>query len=729
MSARDSLPASPQDDTPAEESNLAAALAYASGGWPVFPLHTPTAGGCSCGNPKCEHVGKHPRTKNGLHDATTDAVTIRQWWTQWPDANIGIATGAASGLVGLDVDPRHSGDETLANWERQHGPLPHTIESCTGGGGRHVLFAHPGGDVKSHNVAPGIDVKADGGYIVAPPSLHASGRRYAWEVSSHPEDTQLAPLPEWLLTIVVSPATEPKPAPSETATKIRKGERNSALTSLAGAMRRRGMSEEAIRAALLAENEQRCDPPLSEDEVRVIARSVGRYRPETASAPGNAPEGGDLPTTTPWPEPLAPEGFHGLAGELVAMLDPHTEADPVAVLLSFFVAFGGVVGRGPHFVADAAAHYTNLFAVLVGRTAKGRKGSSQAQVQRLLRTVDSDWALDRIQYGLSSGEGLIWAVRDPIAKHQPVREDNRVVDYEDVVEDPGVTDKRLLLVEPEFASTLRVMGRDGNTLSATIRQAWETGDLRILTKNSPGKATGAHISIIGHITRDEVLRHLDTTEAANGFANRFLWVCVKRSKLLPDGGRTDQVDFASFTRRLREAVDFARTVREMERDDDARDLWHQVYPQLSQEVPGLLGAVIGRAEPQAMRLACLYALLDQSPVVQREHLEAALAVWTYCEASARFIFGDTLGDPTADTILRALRQATNGLTRTEISDLFGRNRRASDISRALGRLLEAGLAICLPDAATGGRPAERWYAVRPGQQAYSQTTKETNETN
>ena len=705
------------------------ALGYTLRGWAVFPLHTPMSDGCSCGKPGCEHVGKHPRAEHGLHDATLDETTIRQWWARWPDANIGIVTGAASGIVALDIDPRHGGDETLADLERQHGQLPRTVESITGGGGRHIFFAHPGGQVKSRNLAPGIDVKADGGYVVAPPSLHASGERYAWELSSHPDDTALAPPPEWLAAKLTSSPSEPGLAAASAPTPIREGKRNATLASLAGAMRRKGMSEKAIRAALLAENEQRCDPPLSEDEVRGIAHSVWRYKPETISGQESASEGGDLPTAILWPAPLAPEAFHGLAGELAAMLEPHTEADPAALLISFFVAFGSVVGRGPHFVADAAKHCTNLNVVLVGQTARGRKGSSWAQVRRPLETVDSNWASDRIQLGLSSGEGLIWAVRDQIEKREPVRQKGRVVDYEDVIVDAGVEDKRLLIIEQEFASVLRVMGRDGNTLSAAIRQAWDSGDLRILTKNSPAQATDAHISIIGHVTRNEVLRYLDTTEAGNGFANRFLWVCVRRSKLLPEGGRSHEEDFGPLIRGLSAAVQFARGVGVMKRDDDARGLWLEIYPTLSQEVPGLLGAVTARAEAQTMRLACVYALLDQSPVIRRQHLEAALAVWRYCEESARFIFGDALGDPVADTILRALHQAEDGLTRTQISHLFKGNRAAADIARALAVLLQAGLAVCLPELDTGGRPAERWYAVRPGQQAQSQPTKETNETN
>jgi len=387
---------SPEDATaPTQCPVLDATLTYASRGWGVFPLHTPIGAGCSCGNPECERPGKHPRTLHGFRDASWDEKTIRQWWTQWPDANIGITTGAASGIVVFDIDPRHGGDDMLAEWEREHAPIPDTVEVCTGGGGRHIFFAHPGGHVKSRGLAPGIDVKADGGYIVAPPSLHASGRRYEWELSSPPDETPLAPLPEWLAAKLTSPSFEPRPASASAPVPIRDGRRNATLTSLAGTMRRRGMSEEAICASLLAENRRRCDPPLSDDEVRRIARSVARYEP-AADPALSADVGviGDPPwNTLSWPNPPAQAAFHGLAGDFVRAIEPHTEADPVALLISCFVAVGSVIGRGPHFVADAAKHYTNLNAVLVGRTARGRKGSSWAQVRRPFETVDSDWTL------------------------------------------------------------------------------------------------------------------------------------------------------------------------------------------------------------------------------------------------------------------------------------------------------------------------------------------------
>ena len=420
------------------------------------------------------------------------------------------------------------------------------------------------------------------------------------------------------------------------------------------------------------------------------------------------------PQSISWPNPPDEAAFHGLAGDVVRLITPHSEADRVALLVQFLAAFGNIIGRMPHFVAEAAYHALNLFLVLVGVTSKARKGSSWAQIMRPYSAVEEVWARDRLQSGLSSGEGLIWAVRDPITKMEPVKEKGkRTGEYEEVIVDAGVDDKRLLVQEAEFSSPLRMCERDGNTLSALIRQAWETGNLRALTKNSPAKSTGAHISIVGHITRDELRRYLNTTEAGNGFGNRFLWFCARRSKCLPEGGNLEQEALAPLILRLKEAINFAKTVGEMKRDEESKAMWRDVYPELSEGAPGLLGAVTARAEAQVMRLACLYALLDMSSVIRKDHLAAALGLWEYSEASARYIFGDALGDPTADELLKVLRTNSEGLTRTDIRDFFGRNKRSYEIDRALGVLLEHGLASPSRES-SNGRPVERWKAVRGG---------------
>jgi hypothetical protein len=255
------------------------------------------------------------------------------------------------------------------------------------------------------------------------------------------------------------------------------------------------------------------------------------------------------------------------------------------------------------------------------------------------------------------------------------------------------------------------MAREGNTLSPTIRQAWDGDRLRTMTKNSPTRATGAHISIVGHVTKAELLRHMSDTEAANGFANRFLWLMVRRSKELPFGGDVPREDLKDLTRRLESAVRFGRQPRLVGWGESARGAWAEVYGPLSAGKPGLFGAVVGRAEAQTLRLAALYAVMDESEAIEYEHLAAALALWGYAEESARYAFGDATGDPVADEIMEALRTAgDDGLSRTDIRDLFGRHKGADRINAALAELLKLGR-VRKEDVPTGGRPSERWFAA------------------
>lgn len=198
---------------------LDAALAYAARGWRVLPLHTPAGDGCSCGRVCNGSAGKHPRTRGGVKDASTDPETIRGWWLRWPDANVGIATGPESGLAVVDIDPRHDGDATFRQLELKHGNVPDTIEAQTGGGGRHIAFLYPEGRrwrSADSTLGPGVDTKGAGGYVVAPPSLHASGRQYAWDAAGHPEELPLAAPPAWLLDLV-DPPREPRAAAPATA--------------------------------------------------------------------------------------------------------------------------------------------------------------------------------------------------------------------------------------------------------------------------------------------------------------------------------------------------------------------------------------------------------------------------------------------------------------------------------------------------------------------------------
>ena len=422
----------------------------------------------------------------------------------------------------------------------------------------------------------------------------------------------------------------------------------------------------------------------------------------------------NLTAAVQWPAPIDEAAYYGLAGDIVRTIEPQSEADPVALLIHVLAGVGNLVGRGPHYRVGGTTHHTNENVICVGKTSSARKGTAKSDTFKLLDAVDPLWVADRVQAGLSSGEGLIWAVRDAIEKQEPVRGNGRIVTgYQTVIADKGVDDKRLLVIEPEFASVLRVAGRDGSTLSTVYRQAWDSGHLRVLNKNSPVKSTGAHISIIGHITRDELLMELSNNDKVNGFGNRNLWLCVQRSKYLPDGGDWDGLDLGPLINRLKGVVEFARSAGEMRRDPEAGAMWTAVYPQLSGEREGVFGSLTTRAEAHVLRLSCIYALLDRSTEIQRQHLEAALALWKYCEDSARVIFGDVLGNHVADKILKALGDAPEGLTKSEINHLFGGHRSSGEVGAAL-QILGGRDLVEFKQEDTGGRPVERWFASAGG---------------
>lgn len=258
-----------------ENVRLRAALTYARRGWHVFPLHTPAdEQGCSCRKADCKDQGKHPRTLNGLKDATTNETQIRSWWEMWPEANIGISCGP-SGLVVVDVDPRHGGDESFRDLVEDHGDeWLATVTAQTGGGGGHYLYLQPA-EKRVRNatgIFPGIDLRGDGGYIVAPPSRHISGGSYSWERTAN--ESELLPFPENIFKVTQKASSAPS-----IGEIIPMGKRDETLTSLAGTMRRRGMGEGAILAALREENAARCEPPLPDGALVRIARSVVRYAP------------------------------------------------------------------------------------------------------------------------------------------------------------------------------------------------------------------------------------------------------------------------------------------------------------------------------------------------------------------------------------------------------------------------------------------------------------------
>lgn len=384
-----------------------------------------------------------------------------------------------------------------------------------------------------------------------------------------------------------------------------------------------------------------------------------------------------------WPV-LDSAALHGLGGEIVAMIEPHTEADPAGLLVHLLVEFGALVGPGPHALADSAHHPARLFAVLVGDTAKGKKGTAEANVRRVTARVDPDFARDRRLNGFGSGEALVDAVRGGSEN----------------------SDRCLLVVEPEFARILSVAKRDGSTLSTIIRQAWDGGRLAVRSRAGTTVVEDAHVCVVGHISSDELRTKLTETEVAAGFANRFLFVCVRRSKLLPSGGNLDDRDLEGFVRKLALFATKVRRVGILRRTPAAEELWADLYGEMAADEPGgLLAAIIARDAAQVLRLSVTYALLDGFESIDVEHIRAAWAVWRYCRDSAAFIFGESIGNPVADRLLTAVREAgRHGLDGRAQSAVFSGHvtRRQLDDARAL---LERKGLVRMETVQTGARPA------------------------
>ena len=255
---------------------------YGRKGYPVFPVHSVTPDGCTCGCSVCGSPGKHPMIIRWPEKASADEGVIRFWWKRWPEANVGLVTGAVSGLVVLDVDVRHDGHFSLAELEDQHGALPVTVEAETGSGGRHLFFRHPGRRIPNSAglLGKGLDIRGDGGYIVAPPSLHASGRRYTWDPSLHPANVEPAKLPQWMLKLLASPGKAPAPQGSNGPLsdlafgEAQKGQRNTNLARLAGHLLRCHVDPFVAVGLLKAWNLQQCHPPLEEEELMRTIDSI-----------------------------------------------------------------------------------------------------------------------------------------------------------------------------------------------------------------------------------------------------------------------------------------------------------------------------------------------------------------------------------------------------------------------------------------------------------------------
>ena len=677
-----------------------------SNGFPVFAVHTVKPNGsCSCDKKDCCNIAKHPATFHGFKDACDDSTNTEGGGISADsNLNIGIATGRH--FFVLDVDKKNGGLETLAEFEKKYGKLPATISCETGGGGRHLYFKkEPKFKIKCfQNPHTGLEIKGEGGYVVCPPSIHASGKSYEWIVPPYEE---MAEAPQWLLDYINTNANNKKTVqvksqdqPPQSSINLdlknhfgtEEGSRNNTLCQLIGReFGKKTPPDEILKDAY--DWGERCTPPMEKVEIERTFKSI-LHRENSKHA---------VPLIQKKIPVLGEDAYYGIAGDVVKKIAPETEGHPFGLLICLLTYIGNLIDRKCYFTIGGTKHFPNLFSLLVGDSSKARKGTA---LDRILQIFENQISLaTNIATGLSSGEGIKESVKDDVIESKADKNNPNLIIQS--IKEKGVDDKRILIIETEFAQTLTLMKREGNTLSPVLRDAFDSKVLQSMTRNSPTKATGAHISIIGNITIEELLKLLDKTSMLNGFGNRFLFGFVKRTKLLPHGG--EKIDFSDFNAKLLKNIQGLQG--EMQWTPEAKKLWEEIYLILAAEKEGLVGDLTNRIEVHTLRISMIYAIIDGSLCINVQHLKAAYAIILYSLQSVELIFGNKPNGSTLELRLFDIIQNNNGIKLGDIHKALGGHTTAKLIQDALTILESQSLIYCEKQKSNGGRDALVWFST------------------
>jgi Protein of unknown function (DUF3987) len=414
-----------------------------------------------------------------------------------------------------------------------------------------------------------------------------------------------------------------------------------------------------------------------------------------------------------FPKAIHNDAFHGIAGEVVNMLCTGSELKPEAVLSQFLCIFGNMLGRAPYKIQDGR-HGTLINVAIVGNTADGAKGSSYQAVKRLIRAVSPDYCTDNIKGGYNSSEALIGDITDEIEGVN--RKGERIVIEE------GIPDKRLLVVEEEFSRILQIGKRDGVTMSEILRQCFDLPDaLRAPSRKSYLVSTNPFVSIVGHITPEGLQKCMDSVEAFNGFANRFMFIASHRTASIPEPPVIDWTAgrAADIVKRLQATlkiycpyplISSSNPDLEFRFGQKAKEKWAQIYHEISRQSAnqhGYAGAIIARAKPTILRLSMIYSALDSTSLIQPKHLDAASALWNYATDSAMWSFEGMSGSKEANEILKYLKRYPDGVSRTLIlGNVFRNNLAGAKLTEALSELKCSRLA----DMKKNGK-GETWFPL------------------
>jgi hypothetical protein len=414
-----------------------------------------------------------------------------------------------------------------------------------------------------------------------------------------------------------------------------------------------------------------------------------------------------------FPKAIHNDAFHGVAGEVVKMLCTGSELKPEAVLSQFLCIFGNMLGRAPYKIQDGR-HGTLINVAIVGNTADGAKRSSYQAIKRLIRAVSPDYCTDNINGGYNSSEALIGDITDEI---EGVNKKG-----ETIILEQGVEDKRLLVVEEEFSRILQIGKGDGVTMSEILRQCFDLPDaLRAPSRKSYLVSTNPFVSIVGHITPEGLKKCMDSVEAFNGFANRFMFIASHRTASIPEPPVIDWNEgrAADIVKRLQQVlkiycphplISSTNPDLEFKFSQKAKEKWAQIYHEISRQSAnrhGYSGAIIARAKPTILRLSMIYSALDSISLIEPKHLDAVSALWNYATDSAMWSFEGISGSKEANEILKYLKRYPDGVSRTLIlGNVFRNNLAGAKLTEALSELKCSGFA----DMKKNGK-GETWFPV------------------
>ena len=622
------------------------------------------------------YKGKSPIIKGWPSTASNDSKQIERWFKD-KQTNAGIPTGKINGFWVLDIDKKNNGYESLAKLENELGPI---INQCTypvdtGGGGLHAYFALRDDEVISSttNLLPGIDIRGEGAQVVSPFSTHESGNIYIPRID-HEDKTlyvdQLSYAPQSLVDYILnckkrkmSPMSVGRHVANEE--KIKHGERNDQLFRIACRLNKVPIASfEGFEAMIQVENKRLCDPPLESTEVSQIAKSAFyRYSKETLN------------------EPIFDDSnYYGIIGDLVNLIKNETEASSEAIYAQCLIFLGNLCDRKFYFQINGSSIYTNEYALVIGKTSKARKGTSLRACSYFFKKSWGDKFNSRIIRGISTGEGIVWALRDPVTIQQQDKQGKLKLK----VIDPGVTDKNAILIEEEFSKPLKNAKRETNNLSEVLRIAYDCENLQSLSKIQPAKVADPNISIIGHTTKEEFIQTLNSIEKDNGMLNRMLFIHSYRKNIIsrPIGfDKIEGVESIVFDLILLKDFIEKSDSTEIIFSEDAQTWWDEFYNKHANQEDSINENLKGRTEVHLLKLAMILAIADKEIIIDKIHLEKAKTLVDYSNTSIDYIFSNGIQTKNISSLVVGFIQSKGGsCTRSSIShELFKRKKKSFEI--------------------------------------------------